>query len=344
MIEKDRLEEMPTNDNESHPNTDELEPLDLERVKTHSLSRAGRLVQLKGLARPLAPGATMTDFLDSLPDILAARDLKTIASRLVTAVREERMVIFGLGAHNIKCGLSPIYIDLMERGIISLVAMNGGAVIHDFEMAYAGKTSEDVPRALEEGTFGMARDTGKLINEAVSDGVGQGLGFGAAVGQRILDLDAPHKERSILATARRLGIPATVHVAIGTDIIHMHPSASGADIGQGSHLDFKRFCTAVNRIRGGAYLNVGSAVILPEVFLKALALARNFGAVLAPFLTATFDFNRHYRPETNVLARPRGVGADSFGIVGHHELMIPLLAAAVIEGLEAPPEDTTPAE
>ncbi len=158
------------------------------------------------------------------------------------------------------------------------------------------------------------------------------------MGQKIIDLDAPHQDRSILATARRLGIPATVHVAMGTDIIHMHPSASGADIGQGSHLDFRIFSTAVNRIRGGAYLNVGSAVILPEVFLKALALARNFGAVLAPFLTATFDFHRHYRPETNVLSRPRTVGADSYGIVGHHELMIPLLAAALIEGLDAAPE------
>lgn len=338
------MEEKPGNDTESRLKPDDLEPLDLERVKTHSLSRAGRLVQLKGLARPLEVGATITGFLDSLPDVLAARDLKTVVSRLVTAVREQRMVMFGLGAHNIKCGLSPIYIDLMERGVISLVAMNGGAVIHDFEMAYAGKTSEDVPKALEEGTFGMARDTSKLINEAISEGVAQGLGLGAAVGQKILDLEAPHSERSILATARRLGIPATVHVAVGTDIIHMHPSASGADIGQASHLDFKRFCTAVNRIRGGAYLNVGSAVILPEVFLKALALARNFGAVLAPFLTATFDFNRHYRPETNVLARPRMVGADSFGIVGHHELMIPLLAAAVIEGLAASPEGKTPAE
>lgn len=336
--------EIPDNENKKKPRLDDLKPLDLERVKTHSLSRAGRLVQLKGQARPLEPGATVRDFLDGLPDVLAARDLKTVVSRLVAAVREQRMVIFGLGAHNIKCGLSPIYIDLMERGVISLVALNGGAVIHDFEMAYAGKTSEDVPRALEEGTFGMARDTGKLINEAITEGVAQGLGLGAAVGQKILDLDAPHSDRSILAAARRLGIPATVHVAIGTDTIHMHPSASGADIGQASHLDFKRFSTAVNLIRGGAYLNVGSAVILPEVFLKALALARNFGAVLAPFLTATFDFNRHYRPETNVLSRPRNVGADSFGIVGHHELMIPLLAAAVIEGLAAPPEGKIPAE
>ncbi len=338
------MDELPGNDKDTRPELDDLEPLDLERVKTHSLSRAGRLVQLKGQARPLEAGATITCFLDSLPDVLAARDLKTVVARLVTAVREKRMVIFGLGAHNIKCGLSPIYIDLMERGVISLVALNGGAVIHDFEIAYAGKTSEDVPKALEEGTFGMARDTGTLINEAISEGVAQGLGLGAAVGQKIIDLDAPHAERSILATARRLGIPATVHVAIGTDIIHMHPGASGADIGQASHLDFKRFCTAVNRIRGGAYLNVGSAVILPEVFLKALALARNFGAVLAPFLTATFDFNRHYRPETNVLSRPRNVGADSFGIVGHHELMIPLLAAAVIEGLATPPEAKTAAK
>ena len=338
------MDELPGNDKDTRPLLDDLEPLDLERVKTHSLSRAGRLVQLKGQARPLEAGSTITGFLDSLPDVLAARDLKTVVTRLVTAVRDKRMVIFGLGAHNIKCGLSPIYIDLMERGAISLVALNGGAVIHDFEMAYAGKTSEDVPKALEEGTFGMARDTGTLINEAISEGVAQGLGLGAAVGQKILDIDAPHAERSILATARRLGIPATVHVAIGTDIIHMHPGASGADIGQASHLDFKRFCTAVNRIRGGAYLNVGSAVILPEVFLKALALARNFGAVLAPFLTATFDFNRHYRPETNVLSRPRNVGADSFGIVGHHELMIPLLAAAVIEGLAAPPEAKTTAK
>lgn len=335
--------DMATNDdNKPDLQGDELEPLDLERVRTHSLSRAGRLVQVKGLARPLAPGASFTDLLDSLPDVLAARDLKAVVSRLVTAVREERMVIFGLGAHNIKCGLSPIYIDLMERGVISLLAMNGGAVIHDFEMAYAGKTSEDVPRALEEGTFGMARDTGKLINEAITEGVARGLGLGAAVGQKIIELEAPHADRSLLATACRLGIPATVHVAVGTDIIHMHPSASGADIGQASHLDFRRFCTAVNRIRGGAYINVGSAVILPEVFLKALALARNFGAVLAPFLTATFDFIRHYRPETNVLARPRTVGADSFGIVGHHELMIPLLAAAVVEGLEAPVEIKPP--
>jgi len=333
---------MPSNDDDAPAKMDDLEPLDLGRVKTHSLRGAGRLVQVKGLARPLEAGASIADLLDSLPDVLAARDLKTVAARLVTAVAEERMVIFGLGAHNIKCGLSPVYIDLMERGVITLVALNGGAVIHDFEMAYAGMTSEDVPKALEEGTFGMARDTGTLINGAISEGVSEGLGIGAAVGQKIIDLEAPYADRSILATARRLGIPATVHVAMGTDIIHMHPSASGADIGQGSHLDFRRFCTAVNRIRGGAYINVGSAVIMPEVFLKALALARNLGAVLAPFLTATFDFIRHYRPETNVLARPRTVGADSYGIVGHHELMIPLLAAAVKEGLAATAEGKPP--
>ena len=332
---------MPKNHDDDPVKHDDLEPLDLGRVKTHSLRGAGRLVQVKGLARPLEAGASVADLLDSLPDVLAARDLKTVAGRLVTAVRGQRPVIFGLGAHNIKCGLSPVYIDLMERGVITLLAMNGGAVIHDFEMAYAGKTSEDVPRALEEGTFGMARDTGKLINEAIAEGVESGLGIGSAVGQKILDLEAPHAERSLLASARRLGIPATVHVAVGTDIIHMHPSASGADIGQGSHLDFRRFATAVNEIRGGAYINVGSAVILPEVFLKALALARNLGAVLAPFLTATFDFIRHYRPETNVLARPRTVGADSFGIVGHHELMIPLLAAAVKEGLATPDEESS---
>jgi hypothetical protein len=312
-----------------------LLPADLNRVRTHDLGSAGRLVSRKRLASPLSAGASFSEFLESFPDLLAARDLRTVADRLVKARRERRTVILGLGAHNVKCGLTPVYVDLMKRGIVTLLALNGGAVIHDFEMAMAGMTSEDVARGLEEGTFGMARETGTLLNEGISRGVKEGLGLGASVGQLLLDVGAPHPELSLTATARRLGIPVTVHVALGTDIIHMHPSASGADIGQGSHLDFRLFCSAVAGLRGGAYLNIGSAVILPEVFLKALALARNTGAVLAPFLTASFDFIRHYRPETNVLARPRALGAESVGIVGHHEIMIPLLAAAVVEGLQA---------
>ena len=240
-----------------------------------------------------------------------------------------RGIIWGLGAHVIKTGLSPVLIDLMERGFVSALATNGAGIIHDFELALSGGTSEDVEEALGPGRFGMAEETGRLLNGAINDGVGRGLGIGQAVGARLREMGPPHEALSIVAAADRLAVPLTVHVAIGTDIIHMHPDASGAALGEGSLRDFRYFVSNVARLEGGVFLNCGSAVVLPEVFLKAVALARNRGASLEGLTTVNLDFTRLYRPQTNVVTRPvAGIGRG-YSLVGHHEIMIPLLAAAL---------------
>jgi hypothetical protein len=266
-----------------------------------------------------------------MPSILAAADFKAIVAALRAARDGGHGIIWGLGAHVIKTGLSPVLIDLMERGFVSAIATNGAAVIHDFEVALVGATSEDVDEALGPGRFGMADETGRLLNGAIVEGVGAGLGLGQSVG-RFLSTKQPQCARaSVLAAAARLDIPVTVHVAIGTDIIHMHPAASGAAIGEGSLRDFRYFVSNVARLEHGVYLNCGSAVILPEVFLKAVALARNRGIALAGLTTVNLDFLRTYRALTNVVARPTSVSGRGHSLVGHHEIMIPLLAAAVIE-------------
>jgi hypothetical protein len=238
-----------------------------------------------------------------------------------------------MGAHVIKCGLSPIIIDLMERGIVSAVALNGAGIIHDFELAYTGQTSEDVAEAIATGEFGMGRETGQFLNEAINQGAKEGLGIGEAVGKSLAASAPQYLRYSIVAAGYRLGIPVTVHVAIGTDIIHTHPSANGAALGAGTHQDFKRFIGIIAQLEGGVYFNIGSAVILPEVFLKAVSAARNLGYTLKDFTTVNMDFIRHYRPTQNVVTRPPADGGEGYTLIGHHELLLPLLAAAVIEKL-----------
>ncbi len=267
----------------------------------------------------------------SLPGLLAAQDFKDVVAAIVAAKRDGKAIIWGLGAHVLKTGLSPVLVDLMERGFVSAIATNGAGIIHDFEIALSGGTSEDVDATLGLGTFGMAEETGTELNRAINEGVAQGLGLGQSVG-KFLDAKKPSfAQISVAATAWRLKIPVTVHVAVGTDIIHMHPQASGAAIGEGSLRDFKYFVSAVSRMEHGVYLNCGSAVVLPEVFLKAVAIARNDGRSLEGLTTVNLDFLRQYRPLTNVVARPTAGSGKGYALTGHHELLIPLLAAALVE-------------
>jgi hypothetical protein len=311
------------------------EDFDLSGVRTYPLAARTSKANAGDFARPYTAGGGVRALIDALPSILAAADFKAVVAAILAAHAADRGIIWGLGAHVIKTGLSPVIIDLMKRGFVSAIATNGAGIIHDFEVALSGGTSEDVEEALGPGRFGMAEETGRLLNAAINDGVGEGLGLGQAVGLRLLRMMPPHADLSILAAAARLEIPVTAHVALGTDIIHMHPDASGARIGEGSLRDFRYFCSNVARLAGGVYLNCGSAVVLPEVFLKAVALARNRGASLDGLTTVNLDFARLYRPQTNVVTRPvAGVGRG-YSLTGHHEIMIPLLAAALIETGEA---------
>jgi hypothetical protein len=314
-------------------------PLDLAGVRTYSLDSRTSKVTLADFARPHGAGAPVSSFLESLPRLLGGLTLRALAADVTRAREKEKPILWGLGAHVLKVGLSPVIVDLMERGLVTGLALNGAGVVHDFELAVAGHTSEDVSAGLGSGAFGMARETGEEINRAIIAGDTAGLGLGAAVGRYLLEeRRPPHVSVSLLATAFRLGLPATVHVAIGTDIVHMHPACDPAAVGRASHLDFRIFAGQVARLGGGGvYLNVGSAVLLPEVFLKAVTLARNLGHDLADFATANLDFIQSYRPATNVVQRPtEGVGRG-YSLTGHHEIMVPLLAAALIEGLAAAP-------
>ncbi|MGC2423970.1 MAG: hypothetical protein WA666_06410 [Nitrospirota bacterium] len=333
-----------------------FKPLDFTRLKTYSLSSRKSKVEASCSAKAVAPGISFAGFLDSLPEILGAKDLKAVARSIADAKRGGKTVILGMGAHVIKVGLTPVIIDLMEKGVITALAMNGACVVHDFEMAYQGKTSEDVDAEIGEGTFGMARETGGYINAAIVKGVGRGLGLGASVGKAIAEGFTPTKEtvsgatgervsfkfpeKSLLAAAHRLNVPAMVHVAIGTDIIHMHPSCDGAATGEGSLRDFRAFCSVVASMEGGVYINLGSAIILPEAFLKAVTLARNLGSPLKEITTVNMDFIQSYRPNTNVVRRPTMKGGKGYSLTGHHEIMFPLLAAAVLEALTPPTQMT----
>ena len=313
----------------------EFTPLDFSAVKTYSIKGRKSKVSVEDLGSTVKSGKSFAGFLEGLPDILAASDIREIASKIASAHSDGNVVAMGMGAHVIKVGLGPMIIDFMERGIISLVALNGAGIIHDFELAYTGKTSEDVAAEIDGGTFGMAEETGRMLNEAIKEGVEKGWGIGKSVGQMILDKELPYADKSILAEGARLGVPLTVHVAIGTDIIHMHPSADGAAIGEGSYIDFKLFSSVISRLDGGFYLNVGSAVLLPEVFLKALTLVRNLGHEVKNFSTVNMDFMQHYRPLTNVVRRPTQGGGKGYALTGHHEIMLPLLFSAVAEELGA---------
>jgi hypothetical protein len=307
------------------------EEFDLTGIQTYPLKSRKSKARVEDFARPGGPNPTIAQLIDSLPNVLAAADFKAVVRAIVDAKRRGG-VIWGLGAHVIKTGLGPILIDLMRRGFVSAIATNGAAVIHDFEIALAGMTSEDVEQALGEGSFGMSDETGRLLNEAITRGVGGGLGVGQAVCRYLSETQPPFADSSILAAASKLDIPVTVHIAIGTDIIHMHPAASGRALGEGSLRDFRYLVSNVARLENGVYLNCGSAVLLPEVFLKAVALARNKGIGLANMTTVNLDFVRLYRPQTNVVARPTaGTSGRGYSLIGHHELMIPLLAAAVID-------------
>ena len=307
------------------------EEFDLSGVRTYPLGSRKSKASVSEFARPHRAGSGFAAWVSALPDVLAAADFKAVVRALVDARANGRGVLWGVGAHVIKTGLAPVMIELMERGFVSAVATNGAGVIHDFEIALSGATSEDVDEALGPGRFGMAEETGRLLNAAINDGVARGHGLGQAVAARLHDMKPPHAAASLLAAAARLEIPVTVHVGIGTDIIHMHPDASGAAIGEGSLRDFRYFVSNVARLGGGVYLNCGSAVVLPEVFLKAVALARNRGVALDGLTTVNLDFTRLYRPHTNVVTRPvAGIGTG-YSLVGHHEIMIPLLAAALVE-------------
>ena len=306
---------------------------DLSGIRTYPLNSRKSKANAADFARPYKSGEGVAAFVDSLPQILTGADFKAVVAAIRQAQQAGRGIVWGIGAHVVKTGLSPVLIDLMERGFVSALAMNGAVVIHDFELALSGATSEDVDEALGPGRFGMAEETGRELNAAIADGVRKGLGLGQSVATYLGEKPPPHASVSLLAAASRLGVPVTVHFAIGTDIIHMHPAADGAALGEGSLRDFRYFVSNVARLERGVYLNCGSAVVLPEVFLKAVALARNTGVSLEGLTTVNLDFAQLYRPRTNVVTRPvAGIG-KGYSLVGHHEILIPLLAAALIDTL-----------
>lgn len=310
-------------------------PIDLNNIKTYSITERKRLVKKENFAKVLPSNPNFNQFLDGLPKILAGANLKALVKDIALAYKNEKMVIFGMGGHVIKCGLSPIIINLMKEGVIRAVALNGAGIIHDFEIAFTGETSEDVAENIVDGSFGMAKETSAMINEAIIIGAKQDQGIGQSVGKMIWENRLQYHELSILGQGFNLGIPVTVHVAIGTDIIHQHPCASGEAIGKGSMLDFRIFASNTADLEGGVFLNAGCAVIIPEVFLKALTVVRNLGYKITNFTTANFDMIAQYRPLTNVVKRPVLEGGKGYSFIGHHELMIPLLSAAILEEINS---------
>lgn len=305
--------------------------VDLSKIRTIPLNARKCKVSIKDFAKPLKRGSSFKNFYESLPNILVSRDLRALVDRIVKAHDKGKMILLMMGAHVIKCGLSPLVIDLMEKRVIKAVALNGAGIIHDTEIAMIGRTSEDVGEGILDGSFGMAKETARFINEAINSGYRRGIGIGESVGEAIIKNKLPHSRLSVLANGHKLHTPVTVHVAIGTDIIHQHPSANGAAIGEGSLLDFRNFIYSISRLERGVAMNFGSAVILPEVFLKAVTVARNLGFKLDKFTTANFDMINQYRPRQNILARPTSKGGDGYNIIGHHEIMMPLLYRAIIE-------------
>jgi len=303
---------------------------DLAGGKTYPLAERHSKARHENFGKPWDPHSGFGGWLASLPNALAAADFRAVAAAIARARHDERGIVWGIGAHVIKTGVSPILIDLMDRGFLSAIALNGAGLIHDFEVALAGATSEEVEETLAPGEFGMAEETGRVLNDAIKDGVDRGHGLGQSVTAFLEQRKPPFAASSLLCAAARLKIPVTVHVGMGTDITHMHPAASGAAIGEGSLRDFRYFVSFVANLQHGVYLNCGSAVMLPEVFLKAVSVIRNRGVSLEGLTTVNFDFLRMYRPETNVVRRPvSGIG-KGYSITGHHELLLPLLAAALI--------------
>jgi hypothetical protein len=303
-----------------------MEPFDLTGLKTYPLAERPSKVVVGDLGRVVPPSTPIGDWIDTLPRQFAAVELRKLRDHVVRCVRDKHPVAAAIGGHVIKVGCAPYLIDWIRRGVLSCIAMNGSAAILDFELALAGKTSEDVAAQLPGGKFGMARETADAFAAAAKTGRERGIGLGAALGQYIDDIGCPHADASLVCAARRAGIPCTIHVALGTDIVHMHPQASGADTGEASLIDFRILCRVVHGMSEGLWLNIGSAVVMPEVFLKAIAVARNFGADLGGLVTANLDKEPKYRTRMNVLSRPSAQGIE---IIGHHEILIPLLHAAV---------------
>ena len=316
------------------PSNYDHSPLELNEVKTYSLASRPSKVSLNDFGKPFQPDASVKEFLASLPNILAVQSLREIAARMMRARDAGKPIIWGIGGHVIKTGLAPIIIDLMKRGFVSAIAGNGSVLVHDSEVAMVGSTSEDVDATLGAGAFGGAEETGKLLNGAAVDAAKDGIGLGEATGRALLKQSPPHASYSLLCAAYEARVPFTIHLTIGGDIGHFHPQADGGALGVASHTDFRLLAELVRLMNGGGvYLNIGSAVTLPEVFLKAVTLIRNLDHELTDITTANFDFIQSYRPLTNVVRRPTANGAgQGFSITGHHELTIPLLAACLICG------------
>jgi hypothetical protein len=313
-------------------------PIDLQSIKTYSLATRDNKVNVREHFASTPPsGGSFADFYRSLPRLLGADSLRGVVDAVLAARRAGRPVVLAMGGHVIKCGLQPVLKALIEAGVITAVAMNGSAAIHDFEVSLIGATSEDVGAVLHAGDFGFAEETGGGMNRALKAALSKGIGFGAAIGRAIVDDAHPFKEYSLLAACVENDVPVTVHVAIGTDIIHQHPEFDGAVTGEMSARDFRLLTAVVADLSGGVWLNVGSAVIMPEVFLKALSIAQNLGHHVADFTTANFDMAQHYRPLQNVVKRPTSGSGTGYSITGHHEINIPLLAAAILAGLGSSP-------
>ena len=310
----------------------DFQPIDLENINTYELASRPSKVTADDFAGTVDADASLKDFLASLPDILAVKSLREIAAQVRRAKELNKPVIWGIGGHVVKTGLAPVLIDLMRRGFVSAIASNGSVLVHDTEIALVGFTSEDVDASLGKGDFGAARETGEILNAAAKRGAKDAIGLGEAMGREVSAQNPPNAGKSLLCQAYANKIPFTAHLTIGADIGHFHAGADGASLGAASHTDFKLFCSIVRELNGGGvYLNVGSAVTMPEIFLKAVTVVRNLGFELQDLTTANFDFIQHYRPQTNVVRRPTAGGAGhGYSITGHHEIMIPLLAAHIL--------------
>jgi hypothetical protein len=308
-------------------------PIDPTGIKTYSIKNRNNKVNVEEhFAGRISAGMSFAALLDAMPALLGAEALRTVAEKIVAAREQDRPVVLAMGGHVIKCGLQPVLQALIEAGVITAVAMNGSAAIHDFEVSLIGATSEEVGDVLHTGDFGFAEETGAGMNRALLAGLDRKIGFARAVGEWILQHQHPYQQYSLLATCVERGLPVTAHVAMGTDIIHQHPEMDGAVTGEMTTRDFRLIASVVADLGdGGVWLNVGSAVIMPEVFLKALSIAQNLGHHVDRFTTANFDMNQHYRPMLNVVKRPTSGGGDGYNIIGHHEINIPLLAAAVLD-------------
>ncbi|MBF0275329.1 MAG: hypothetical protein HQK84_08885 [Nitrospinae bacterium] len=308
-----------------------MKKIERNKIKTYPIRERNNKVKVSDFVDIKGFDGSFSTFSSLLPNQLKGIELLKVVDAITEAHKSNKEVVFAMGAHVIKCGLNPIIIDLMERGIITALAFNGAGSIHDFELAYCGETSEDVAEEIKSGRFGMVEETGAMMNDALKQYSNEEIGFGEAIGRKITEENFPYKNHSLFARAYELKIPATVHVALGNDIIHMHPTADGAILGRASFTDFNIFTGVVNSLSDGVYLNIGSSVLLPEVFLKALAIARNIGSKVENFTAVNFDMIQHYRSNTNVVNRPTEGSSKGYSITGHHEIMLPLLYALLRE-------------